>query len=101
MKPYTFILAALGAYRITRLLTTDTLPIVAKPRAGLLRRFGSSSWSELLTCTYCLGAWVSLAALVVAKWAGYMRTSWPHLFLLWPALSGAQALLSALDNRLN
>lgn len=100
MRAYLFILASLAAFRITRLITTDTFPLVAKPRAALLRRYGTSSWSELLTCTYCLGAWIALGILALLKWLGYAHLTWGQVLLIWPALAGAQALLNALDSRL-
>lgn len=75
-----FVLAALCSFRLTRLITTDT--ITDQPRRWLLRRFparvvplndtngdeveGSATlkprWLvELVNCDWCLGVWVSAA----------------------------------------
>lgn len=76
----TFVLATLTAFRLTRLVTTDT--ITDRPRRWLLRRFparvvplhdtnggevdGTATlkprWIiELVNCDWCLGVWISAA----------------------------------------
>jgi hypothetical protein len=87
------LILSFGAYSITRLIVTDDFPMFAKPRKWLHHRFpyegmqdpqkpvrGKSTRSgpvfyvteghwlgELTHCPWCMGWWVSLAA-VVGYW---------------------------------
>lgn len=74
-EPWQFVLLALIAFRVWRLLAEDD--ILERPRRRLLRL--SREWADgdpiprgyrnefalFLTCPWCLGAWVSLAMYVV------------------------------------
>ena len=54
--PWLFVLGALAAWRIYKLVSEDT--ILDRPRNWLTDR---STWAaELLECPYCAGFWVSL-----------------------------------------
>lgn len=75
----------LGAYSITRLVVTDSLPWVSKPRERIMEKFPPEGWvsedrpkrgksvsvsqgwvtkeghwlGELLSCPWCAGFWIS------------------------------------------
>lgn len=71
--PWVFVLATLAAYRLTRLVTTDTItePIFDKIRFEFERRWYEKHGPEgsnthfnsriayMLACTWCTGFWVS------------------------------------------
>lgn len=57
---------ALSVYRLTRLLTLDSLPPVKHARDKVLDRWGESEWSELAVCPWCLSVWLA-AGVVVAR----------------------------------
>lgn len=115
LGPLAFILLALAAYRIVRFFVDDSL-IGFNPRSeseigarldrwartpdGDDRTWARGRVADLGVCTYCLGFWVSLtlACLWLAAWPWQLgREGW--LFTV--ALAGAQALLNALDHRIN
>lgn len=78
LEPYGFVLLCLAAYRVTRFLVKDSLlgfgpdsgsrtsvrvDAFAYDDEGQDRSWLRGKIGDLLTCTYCLGFWVSLAAL--------------------------------------
>lgn len=113
--PYVFILLALVAYRITRFVSDDSLVglnVASESEiSDILYRWGKTAdgddrvwWRGRIvdwgTCTYCCGAWFSLALACLWFWV------WPWQlgregWLIAGALAGAQALLNALDHRIN
>src|SRR5690242_20889167 len=67
ISPWLFVVAALAAARITRLVTRDT--ITQPLRLWLINRSGvDSRLAELLSCDWCSGVWVS-SAVVGTTWA--------------------------------
>lgn len=50
---------ALAAARITQLLVSDQLPLVAGPRSWLAQRYNGRSVGYLVTCPYCVGVWAA------------------------------------------
>lgn len=97
MSVVEFIFAALAAFRLTRLIVRDD--ITSPIRDRWWRRFPEDTKpGELIGCNYCVGIWVS--ATVLAAWVavGYADARWRTILLL-PAVAGAQALLSVLDDR--
>lgn len=100
MTPFDAAIVALAAFRLTRLVTSDTL--TADQRNAVVR------WAlrvpepnprrkiaDLVECNYCAGWWVTLLVL-----AGYrLRLTRPLVAAF--AAAGAQALLSAADVALN
>lgn len=60
-----YVLTVLAAYRFWRLFAVDDFPPIVRPRleieALLARRFGTE-WSSGLSCPWCSGTWVALAA---------------------------------------
>ena len=89
--PWTFILLALAAWRVFKLISSDV--ILEAPVDALLRRISTTSrrtyWREFLECPYCLGAW-----LASVWWLAWL--AWPHAALIaavpW-ALSAVVALV--------
>lgn len=100
-----FVLLVLAAYRLTRLVTRDSIWEGTRDRLGArLVDQGSglgAKVAELITCPYCAGVWVS--ALVVAFAAANNLIVLPldAALITVPAVAGAQALCSAVDDRLN
>jgi len=85
MRFYWLILGILGVWRITHLLHAEDGPwnLLVK-----FRRFlGDGVLGQLLDCFYCLSLWIAIPF----AWA--IGQSWRERLLLWPALSGAAALL--------
>jgi hypothetical protein len=119
VSPYVFVLAALAAYRLTRFVVDDSL--LQGPRRWVFRRFPPDQvWvagfqaehgrerphklGQLLDCTYCTGFWMAGLVLLVVWALGYLNADPVESFMfvaLWWALAGAQALLNAIDHRLN
>lgn len=64
--PWATLVAALAAYRLTRLVTTDDLPPARKLRA-LLSEKTPDEYAALWSCPWCMGAWVSLGVTLVAE----------------------------------
>lgn len=82
------VLAALAAYRLTRLVVEDT--ITEDLRNRLLNKVERGSKTEtLLTCPYCAGFWVA-GAVVLA-------TRLPAPLLSWWAIAGATSLIAEFD----
>lgn len=80
IEPMTFVVVCLAAFRITRFLVKDSLmgfgPESGSRLSVRVDKFaydengtGRSWWREyvgdLLTCVWCLGAWVSLAVVCI------------------------------------
>ncbi len=57
--PLTIAVAALASYRLTRLITTDHLPVVVDAR-NRAERATPLNYQMLWTCPWCLGFWVAL-----------------------------------------
>lgn len=57
-----FLVDALAAYRITRLLQQDTLPVAADIRE-VVSDYGGP-FAEMYECPWCLGFWVSLGVVL-------------------------------------
>lgn len=58
--------------RVIRLITMDTIPLFAKPRAWVANRFGPDhALADLVTCPWCIGVWVSIPAVLSAYFWGH------------------------------
>lgn len=90
-----FIIYALAAYRVTRLITHDSLPPMARLRDYVLDRWGHSPWSELIVCPWCMGFWVSVATVAVASSPADPVTRWPATGF---AMSAIVGLLASRDD---
>lgn len=82
------IIYSLAAFRITRLITRDSLPPMARLRDHVLNRWGNSPWSELIVCPWCMGFWVSLGAVAVASTPAHHVGQWVAVPLAMSAIIG-------------
>lgn len=88
---FLFVLMCLAAYRATRFFVADTWPPVATARAWLIKTTGyENPWSDIWTCPYCFGFWVSWIVVGVIEYFTSVR--FPGLQGL--AVSGVVGLLS-------
>lgn len=93
MSPFLFLLVVLAVYRVTRLIAVDDITRPFRDRAR--------GWlGELVTCPFCVGAWVSALAIIFVQVTDLANPDWPLALLLIWAVAGGQALLSALDSSL-
>ncbi|MFF4179706.1 DUF1360 domain-containing protein [Streptomyces sp. NPDC001750] len=99
------ILLGTAAYRLTQLGVHDS--ILDPPRHRLAawhaKNFDSKPRSflmQLISCTYCLGFWLSGATLGVylVIHGAWDNTSWLGHGIEWLAVAGVQALLNRLDD---
>lgn len=104
-----FLLLALAAYRVFRLIAEDT--ILDGPRRRLVRigdwQEGDDEedlpdeyrekWAAFITCPYCAGFWIA-----IVWWIAWLI--WPHATVLvavpW-AISAAVAFFAKADEKLN
>ena len=115
IDPFSFIILCLAAYRVTRFLVKDSLigmgddsgswlsvkvDKFAYDAQGLDRSSIRGRIGDLLTCSFCLGFWVSSGLLAAWTW------SWPwgqgQQFQIWVAtafaIAGVQAYISSRMN---
>jgi hypothetical protein len=60
LDPLTFIIIALAAFRVTRVITTDTVFEVVREK--IWKKFPpSKGFGYLITCDWCTGFYVSIA----------------------------------------
>lgn len=92
MTLFVFLVVALAAYRLTRLLVTDT--ILDRPRNWLFTH-APAKIGELLDCPHCLGVWVGAGCTLLVLLARY-NGPW----ILMPfAAAGIVSLLAHYDGR--
>lgn len=84
MKYYWFLLAMLGAWRLTHLLVAEDGPWKAVAK---LRRTTSGLVGGLFDCFYCLSLWIAVPFAILVGESNLER------LLLWLALSGGAILL--------
>lgn len=77
--PWTALVAALASYRVTRLITTDHFPPAERFRNWAADQM-PDGYEVLWSCPWCVGAWVSLGAVITAEVADRHRKR--HWFLL-------------------
>lgn len=57
----------LAAYRLTRLITRDSLPPIQRLRDYVLNRWGDNLWSEVIVCDWCMSFWVALGTTLIVS----------------------------------
>jgi hypothetical protein len=63
LEPLTFVILALAAFRVTRVITTDT--VFESIREKIWKKFPpSKGFGYLITCDWCTGFYVSIAFVV-------------------------------------
>ena len=86
-----FIIYMLAAFRVTRLITRDSLPPIARLRDHVLDRWGHNPWSELIVCPWCMGFWVSAVTVVLASSPADPVLRWPATVFAASAIVGLLA----------
>lgn len=84
----TFVILALAAYRLQRIVTKDDWPPSEWFRNKVGTRFGyHSSWFTFVTCPWCFGFWVSA---VVALEYQFLRVVplWVYVLFAGAAVTG-------------
>ena len=98
-----FLLLALAAFRLFRLLSEDT--ILDRPRAWLLGYQGwtegeklpatyRAKWGEWITCPWCSGAWIS-----GVWWVAWLL--WPHATVVVAVPLAVSAVLALVSKNLD
>lgn len=93
--PLTFwlLIDALAVYRLTRLITRDTLPPIVRVRDYVLERWRDRALTELAVCPWCISFWLAVGVLA-ARMVAPAPWSLVSLTLAWSAIAG---LLSTRD----
>lgn len=92
ISPWLALVAALATARITRLVTRDTITTPA--RMWLINRAGvDARFSELITCDWCSGVWVS-SAVLGSTWA-WGEHRWLQVILSILAMAHVVGLLAS------
>lgn len=88
------VLVCLAAYRVTRLLTTDAFPPLARARDAVEERWGDESWQAYLAhCPWCVSVYV--AGALVAASVLLLDDGLPHPLLVWPTASAVAGLVAS------
>jgi hypothetical protein len=93
---FLFVLLALGAARITWLITEDHLPVIAKPRQRIVDRNPEGNLAYLINCWWCTSVYVGAGAAAFATWVLHSQVvpvPWKSFLVLWPAFSMAAVML--------
>lgn len=95
IEPYALLLLGLAVYRLTRLFTIDTLPLVRRPREWLEKKLPEGHWlSELTVCPFCMSGWIAIVLGVLYEY-GETPGRW---VITWLAVWGVASLaFAALD----
>lgn len=71
MTPFTFVILALAAFRLQRILTRDDWPPSERFRDWVKERTGEdSAWTDYVHCQWCAGFHVSLAVMAENHYLG-------------------------------
>jgi hypothetical protein len=93
------LLLCFATYRVTRLITRDSMPLVAGPVGRLEtwvhKRYGAR-WAEGLRCPWCVSVWIG----GVLTAATAVTVGLPVPWLVWPVVSAAAGLLDCIEDRL-
>jgi hypothetical protein len=93
LSPTDVAVTALATFRLVRIVTTDDFPPIELARTRLIEWAGKdSAIASLIGCSWCSGAWISLAVVALA-----LRYPAARKVLLVPAVSGAVGLLATAD----
>lgn len=86
MSAWLVVLAVLGSYRLTRLVTFDA--ILDAPRSWVYAK-APAKVAELIACPFCIGFWIA-GAVVGVVWA---VNGLPLPILAWFGVAGGSALI--------
>lgn len=91
------VVLGLTSYRLTRLITTDTFPPVQGFRRWVRRRTARAEddgWQyELITCPWCMGAWISGALVLITD----LFVSVPYPWLMWGVVATITGFIGQYD----
>lgn len=88
------VLVCLATYRVTRLLTADAFPPIAKARLWIARRWGDMSWQAYLSeCPWCVSVYVGGLVTLGTLFARDDGLVLPAL--VWPTASAVAGLIAA------
>lgn len=93
----TAVVDALAAYRLTRLLTRDSLPPLPAVRDHVQQRWGDHPAATLATCPWCVGFWITAGVGIARRWV----PRWWGPLALTLAGSAAVGLLATWDDERN
>ena len=88
-EPFSVVLVALAAYRITRLIIRDVITEPLRERT-IYRINPRSKWRELFRCFWCMSVYVGIAA-ALALWLWPGVTPWLALPFAFSTVVGAIA----------
>jgi hypothetical protein len=88
-----FVVAGLACYRLTRLVTTDTIFTPVRELVADRPRLG-----YLVNCDWCVSVWVGLPVAWLVF--GFGESVWVWVVLGWFGLSAVTGLLSLVEARL-
>ncbi len=89
--PVLLALMMLTSARVTRLTVADKFPPIARLRSRLSAH---GDWQAyLLSCPWCMGAWVALAVTAVTE----LVYGLPAPLLVWPAVAWASGWLGTIE----
>jgi hypothetical protein len=77
LTPFDWLIAALAAFRLTRLVNKD---LIAESFRTLFGR-GGPAWIDFATCPWCIGMWISGGVV------GVSLTLWHQAQYLWAVLA--------------
>lgn len=93
MNGVTFLIVALAAYRVTRLVTLDRISQPAREWLKRRAKRADARLAYLVTCPWCVGMYVSAAAVALAD----IWTSMPLPVAQWLACSTVVGLMGSRD----
>jgi len=95
MTWFSLLVDAVAVYRLTRLISADTILEPVRSRI-MFRRDGTPRewWSELLGCRWCVGVYVGVGV-ALARWV--IPDVWSWVAYAW-ALAAAAPLLARLED---
>jgi hypothetical protein len=94
MTPFELVLYGLGTYRLTRLITRDTILESARNKIWEKRPPHKSKIGYLLTCEWCMSIWVA-SLLIISS----IITSATDVVVSDFALSAVAGLLTAYEDK--
>lgn len=85
--PLWLVVDGLAVYRLARLLTRDSLPLIARPRDAIAQRWADRALGELVVCPWCVSVWLAAGVLAARLWVP-VPWSMLALILAWSAVAG-------------
>lgn len=67
MTPLDFAVDALATHRLTRAITRDSVPLTARPRDAIRKRWPDSAVAYLVGCDWCVSVWVGTGVAVARR----------------------------------